>query len=178
MLLDALLQVSPFLLSPERLSRREVSDFTRLVIFMGDVWHRNNDVVKPKVHMLSRCPTALSLPDSIVVWVPTTSPPWRAPTTTSTSPSSATPTAAVISLSRSVERRVILVSVASPVLHQVEFLLLPPLVCAPNVDTPPLRQVPEPWTATSMHSSVNLSYTSDYIYAIAHMHCFFLYLSQ
>ena len=37
-LLDALLQVSPFLLSPERLSRREVSDFTRLVIFIGDVW--------------------------------------------------------------------------------------------------------------------------------------------
>ena len=54
-LLEALLQVSRFLLSPERLTRREVSDFTRLVIFIGDVWHRNNDVVKPKVHMLSHC---------------------------------------------------------------------------------------------------------------------------
>ena len=54
-LLDSLFQVSPFLLSPERLTRREVSDFTRLVIFIGDVWHRNNDVVKPKVHMLSHC---------------------------------------------------------------------------------------------------------------------------
>ena len=54
-LLEVFLRLLPFLLSPERLSRREISDFTRLVILIGDVWHRNKDVVKPKVHMLSHC---------------------------------------------------------------------------------------------------------------------------
>jgi len=53
----------PFLLSPATMNRRQISEFTELVIFIGDTWHRSIkriknryvEVVKPKVHMLSHC---------------------------------------------------------------------------------------------------------------------------
>ena len=53
----------PFLLSPATMNRRQISEFTELVIFIGDTWHRSIKriksrvvkIVKPKVHMLAHC---------------------------------------------------------------------------------------------------------------------------
>jgi hypothetical protein len=54
-LLDSLCRLFPFLLSPNPMTHQQVATFTELVIFIGEVWHRNNEVVKPKVHMLFHC---------------------------------------------------------------------------------------------------------------------------
>jgi hypothetical protein len=54
-LLDSLCSLLPFLLSPTPMSHQQLATFTELVIFIGEVWHRNNDIVKPKIHMLFHC---------------------------------------------------------------------------------------------------------------------------
>jgi hypothetical protein len=54
-LLDSLCGLIPFLLSPTPMSHQQLATFTELVIFIGEVWHRNKDIVKPKIHMLFHC---------------------------------------------------------------------------------------------------------------------------
>ena len=45
----------PFLLSPDPLRLEQVAEFKELVNLIGDAWHRNKNVIKPKVHMLFHC---------------------------------------------------------------------------------------------------------------------------
>ena len=54
-LLDSFRSLVSILLSPKTMDRNAISAFTELVILIGDTWHRNKDVVKPKVHMLAHC---------------------------------------------------------------------------------------------------------------------------
>ncbi|AYV86866.1 MAG: hypothetical protein Sylvanvirus11_29 [Sylvanvirus sp.] len=53
--LQSVRELMPFLLSPDPLSLEQRREFRQLVNLIGDAWHRNKDVVKPKVHMLFHC---------------------------------------------------------------------------------------------------------------------------
>lgn len=54
-LLQSFQSLIPFLLSHESLDRGKLTEFTRLVIFIGEIWIRNRNTIKPKIHMLSHC---------------------------------------------------------------------------------------------------------------------------
>jgi hypothetical protein len=53
--LQSVRELMPFLLSPDPLNLQQLREFKELVNLIGDAWHRNKDVVKPKVHMLFHC---------------------------------------------------------------------------------------------------------------------------
>jgi hypothetical protein len=53
--LQSVRELMPFLLSPDPLDLDRRREFRQLVTLIGDTWHRNKDVVKPKVHMLFHC---------------------------------------------------------------------------------------------------------------------------
>jgi len=52
---QSLQQLMPFLLSPDPLNVIQLREFRKLVILIGDAWHQNKNVIKPKVHMLFHC---------------------------------------------------------------------------------------------------------------------------